>query len=84
MYNELIALWRGNQADTSETLLFDGLSVNTHQTSNIAVLLTAHHWHSVLVVSVPPHLRRLDFCLDSVFKKAGLSYRLIPSTVATW
>jgi|APCry1669188910_1035180.scaffolds.fasta_scaffold85182_1 uncharacterized SAM-binding protein YcdF (DUF218 family) len=69
----------------AEALLFDGLSVNTHQEAlNIAALLTAHHWHSALVVSDPPHLRRLDFCLDSVFKKAGLSYRLIPSTVPTW
>ena len=66
-------------------LLFDGLSVNTHQEAlNLAALLTAHHWHSALVVSDPPHLRRLDFCLSAVFKKAGLSYRLIASTVPTW
>ena len=36
------------------------------------------------MVSDPPHLRRLDFCLSPVFKKAGLSYRLIPSTVPAW
>ena len=68
-----------------EALLFDGLSDSTHQEAlNIAILLTAHHWQSALVVSDPPHLRRLNFCLDSVFKKAGLSYRLIASTVPTW
>ena len=68
-----------------EALLFDGLSDSTHQEAlTIAALLTAQHWHSALVVSDPPHLRRLDFCLDSVVKKARLSYRLIPSTVPTW
>lgn len=85
MYNKLIALWRGNQADISEALLFDEISTNTYQEAlNLAILLTAHHWHSALVVSDPPHLRRLNFCLSAVFKKAGLSYRLIPSTVPTW
>ncbi len=78
----LFLLKRGVPA---EALLFDGLSVNTHQEAlNLAILLTAHHWHSALVVSDPPHLRRLNFCLSAVFKKAGLSYRLIPSTVPTW
>ncbi len=74
-----------NQGVASEALLFDGYSINTHQeTLNLAALLTAHHWHSALVVSDPPHLRRLDFCLSAVLKKAGLSYRLIASTVPTW
>ena len=36
------------------------------------------------MVSDPPHLRRINFFLQPVFKKAGLSYRLIPSTVPTW
>ncbi len=68
-----------------EALLFDGLSVNTHQESlNIAALLTVHHWHSALVVSDPPHLRRINFCLQPVFKNAGLSYRIIQSTTPTW
>ncbi len=84
-YQSPSALFLLKQGAPAEALLFDGLSVNTHQEAlNIAILLTAHHWHSALVVSDPPHLRRLDFCLDSVFKKVGLSYRLIPSTVPTW
>ncbi len=51
---------------------------------NYCRVITLHHWRSALVVSDPPHLRRLDFCLSAVFKKAGLSYRLIQSTVPTW
>ena len=73
------------QGVPAEALLFDGLSVNTHQEAlNLAALLATHHWHSALVVSDPPHIRRLDFCLSAVFKKAGLSYRLIASSVPTW
>jgi len=38
----------------------------------------------LLVVSDPPHISRLDYCLQPVFKKAGLSYQLIQSTAPTW
>ena len=67
-----------------EALLFDGLSINTHQEAiNIAIVLTAHHWHSALVVTDPPHIRRVAFCLSSVFKN-NFSYSLIQSDVPTW
>jgi uncharacterized SAM-binding protein YcdF (DUF218 family) len=73
------------QGIPSEALMFDGLSINTHQeTFNTAALLSARHWQSALVVSDPPHIRRLDFCLQPVFKKAGLSYQLIQSAATTW
>ena len=84
-YQSSSSLFLIKQGVPAEALLFDGLSVNTHQEAlNLAALLTAHHWHSALVVSDPPHLRRINFCLQPVFKKAGLSYRLISSTVPTW
>ena len=84
-YQSSRSLFLLKQGVPAEALLFDGYSINTHQeTLSIAALLTVHHWHSALVVSDPPHLRRLDFCLSAVFKKAGLSYRLIPSSVPTW
>ena len=67
-----------------EALLFDGLSINTHQEAiNIAIVLTAHHWHSALVVTDPPHIRRVAFCLSSVFKN-NFSYSLIQSDAPTW
>jgi uncharacterized SAM-binding protein YcdF (DUF218 family) len=73
------------QGIPAEALIFDGYSINTHQeTVNTAALLSAHHWYSALVVSDPPHMRRLDYCLQPVFKKAGLSYQLIQSTAPTW
>jgi len=37
---------------------------NTYQEAiNTAALLSANYWHSALVVSDPPHMRRLDYCL---------------------
>ena len=84
-YQSPRSLFLLKQGVPAETLLFDGLSDSTHQEAlTIAALLTAHHWHSALVVNDPPHLRRINFCLQPVFKKAGLSYRLISSTVPTW
>ena len=84
-YQSPRSLFLLKQGVPAETLLFDGLSDSTHQEAlTIAALLTAHHWHSALVVSDPPHLRRINFCLQPVFKKAGLSYRLIQSNVPTW
>jgi hypothetical protein len=47
-------------------------------------VLTAQHWHSALVVTDPPHIRRVGFCLYPLFKKAGLSYWLIQSDAPTW
>ena len=68
-----------------ESLIFDDQASNTHQEAiNIAALLQKHHWQRVLVVSDPPHIRRLDYALRPVFKKAGLHYQLIQSDVPTW
>jgi uncharacterized SAM-binding protein YcdF (DUF218 family) len=68
-----------------EALMFDGLAINTHQESiNIAALMAAQHWRSVLVVSDPPHIQRINYCLETLFNNNGLSYRLIPSDIPSW
>jgi uncharacterized SAM-binding protein YcdF (DUF218 family) len=73
------------QGIPAEALMFDGLAINTHQeTINIAALLKAQHWHSVLVVSDPPHIQRINYCLEALFKHNALSYRLIPSDIPSW
>jgi len=67
------SLFLFKQGISAEALMFDGLSINTHREAfNTAALLSAHHWQSALVVSDPPHIRRLDFCLQLVFKKSWL------------
>ncbi len=73
------------QGIPNEALMFDGLAINTHQeTINIAALMTTQHWRSVLVVSDPPHIQRINYCLEALFKQNGLSYRLIPSDIPSW
>ena len=73
------------QGVPAEALIFDGQSTSTYQEAiNTAALLNAHHWQSALVISDPPHMRRLDYCLQPVYEKAGLSYQLIQSYAPTW
>ena len=73
------------QGIPNEALMFDGLAINTHQeTINLAALMTAQNWRSVLVVSDPPHIQRINYCLEALFKQNGLSYRLIQSDVPSW
>ena len=46
-YQSARTLFFLKQGVPAEALLFDGLSINTHQEAlTIASLLTAHHWHS--------------------------------------
>ena len=83
-YQSPRSLFLLKQGIPAEALLFDGLSINTHQEAfNIAAVLTAQHWHSALVVTDPPHIRRVAFCLSSVFKN-NFSYSLIQSDAPTW
>ncbi len=73
------------QGIPDEALMFNGLAINTHQeTINLAALMTAQHWRSVLVVSDPPHIQRINYCLEALFKQNGLSCRLIPSNIPSW
>ena len=83
-YQSPRSLFLLKQGIPAKALLFDGLSINTHQEAiNIAIVLTAQHWHSALVVTDPPHIRRVAFCLSSVFKN-NFSYSLIQSDAPTW
>jgi len=84
-YQSPRSLFLLKQGIPAEALIFDGQSINTHQEAfNTAALLKVHHWQSALVVSDPPHIRRVGFCLQPVFEKAGLSFQLIQSTAPTW
>jgi uncharacterized SAM-binding protein YcdF (DUF218 family) len=68
-----------------EALIFDEQAQNTHEeASAIAALLKAKHWNSALIISDPPHLRRLKGALQPVFNKAHLHYRLIQTKATHW
>lgn len=68
-----------------EALLFDDQSENSHDEAvNTALLMKSHQWKTALVISDPPHLRRLDMVWDTACAQEGLEYRLISTEPPTW
>lgn len=66
-------------------LLFDGQSANTHQeAANTAALLTRMGWKRALVISDPPHMRRLESTFKPVFAEANLDLKLVATNAPTW
>ena len=46
--------------------------------------MEANGWHSVLVVSDPPHMLRLSYCWSSQLRGSNLSYTLVASSPPWW
>jgi uncharacterized SAM-binding protein YcdF (DUF218 family) len=68
-----------------EALLFDDQSKNSYEEAhNTARLMQSQQWKRALVISDPPHLRRLDMVWGPVCAKHGLEYRLIAAESPRW
>lgn len=66
-------------------LLFDARSANSwEEARNTLALMKSNGWGSVLVVSDPPHMRRLSWVWGKVFSGTGLEYRLIAAPMPAW
>lgn len=66
-------------------LLFDNYSANTWQEAAHALqLMQRHGWHNALVVSDPPHARRLAWAWGKVFKDSGREYRIVHAAMLDW
>lgn len=66
-------------------ILFDGKSANTREEAvNTARLMSDEGFKRALIVSDPPHMRRLDITFKPVFANAGLSYTLVETRSPTW
>lgn len=66
-------------------ILLDSKSANSlEEASNTLDLMRREGWASVLVVSDPPHLRRLSLLWDSRFRNEGKSFVLIASEPEWW
>jgi uncharacterized SAM-binding protein YcdF (DUF218 family) len=81
--------WRADylvrQGVPRSALRYDTESNNSYEeATNILALMRKHGWRSVLVVSDPPHLRRLSWTWERVFKGSGLHYVLTPSEADWW
>jgi uncharacterized SAM-binding protein YcdF (DUF218 family) len=68
-----------------QALLFDTASSNSWEEAvNTLQLMKDRHWQQVLVVSDPPHLRRLAWVWGHVFEGSGKEYRLIAAPLEGW
>ena len=68
-----------------EDILYDAQSRNTWEEAvNTRRLLAANGWQSVLVVSDPPHMRRLSWVWGKVFDGSPLQYRLVAAPLPRW
>lgn len=69
----------------SEALLFDDQSKNSYEEAhNTALLMQNRRWKIALVVSDPPHLRRLAMVWGQACSRDRLECRLISTDPATW
>jgi uncharacterized SAM-binding protein YcdF (DUF218 family) len=81
--------WRAyfliEQGVPENKLMFDDVSASSwDEAINTLRLMQAKDFHRVLVVSDPPHLRRLDWVWSKVFADSGKEYRLVPSDMEGW
>lgn len=73
------------QGVPASAILADGKSRHSwDEAVNTYRLMEANGWKSVLVVSDPPHLRRLSWTWEHVFVGSGMSFRLIPAPMPGW
>lgn len=77
--------WFEGQGVPASAILADGKSRSSwDEAVNTYRLMEAKGWTSVLVVSDPPHLRRLSWTWEHVFVGSGMSFRLIPAPMPGW
>lgn len=73
------------QGVPAESILVDGKSRHSwDEAVNTFHLMKANGWRSVLVVSDPPHMRRLAWTWGQVFAGSGMTFRLIPALMPGW
>ena len=66
-------------------VVFDAISTDSWEEAvNTLRLMRERHWRRVLVVSDPPHLRRLAWAWGKVFEGTGKEYRLIAAPLEGW
>src|SRR5262249_16501 len=69
----------------SDALMFEDQSRNSYEeANNTARLMKSRQWKTALVISDPPHLRRLAMVWGRACEQHGLECRLIEAESATW
>lgn len=69
----------------ADSVLADATATNSFEEAQATLaVMRRQGWRKVLVVSDPPHMRRLDWAWGKVFAGSGLSYVLVASEPAWW
>jgi uncharacterized SAM-binding protein YcdF (DUF218 family) len=70
---------------TADRIVIESTASNSFQEAQATLaLLQVRGWKKALVVSDPPHMRRLDWVWRKVFAETGKSYVLVASEPAWW
>lgn len=75
-------LWRGVPQDAM--IIDDSPSSTWKEAEYIARLCLSRGWTRLLIVSDPPHFRRLAWVYRRVLDRAGIEWRLIDATSPWW
>lgn len=68
-----------------EMILFDPVSANSwDEAANTRRLMEARGWERVLVISDPPHMRRLQWTWSKAFAGSGRQFWLIAAQMEGW
>lgn len=68
----------------SAVILERGAGNTWEEAVNTLALIKQHGWKRVMVVSDPPHMRRLHFVWSKVFAGSGKEFVLVDSAPAWW
>lgn len=70
---------------TVDRLVVESVALNSFEEARATLaLLQTRAWDKALIVSDPPHMRRLDWVWGRVFAGSGKSYVLVASEPAWW
>lgn len=84
-YLEWRAAFLLDQKVPRDAIYFDLRSRNTwEEAQNTRRLMENNGWRTVLVVSDPPHMRRLSWVWGKVFEGGELQYRLVAAPMSGW
>jgi uncharacterized SAM-binding protein YcdF (DUF218 family) len=84
-YQESRAVFLLREGVPRGAIYFDVLSRNSwEEIRNTRRLMEHNGWRTVLVVSDPPHMRRLSWVCGKVFGDSPLRYRLVVAPMPEW
>ena len=66
-------------------LLYDASARNSWEEAvNTLSIMRKHGWHRAVVVSDPPHMRRLSWVWHKVFHDTGFEFQLVQANMPGW